>query len=182
MTPRAVNLVHAMALLDAMVIVGAAIAFFIHPPASEAGMLGIVGLFAVIMAIVGILAGSGSILAQLGWMVFLGGLLPGGIELKALAGAWLAAVVFLMPLALSKVLRYSAAGAGPARSFRATRPPSELGDTDAREPHLSAQVRGLLKAGDRLAAIKAYRAETGADYKQAIAVIDTAMHDVQQAV
>ncbi len=60
MTLRSANVVHAMVLLDAMVIVGAGIAFFMHPPASETGMRGIVGLFTVIMAIVGILAGSGS--------------------------------------------------------------------------------------------------------------------------
>jgi len=105
-------------LLDAMVIIGAGIAFFMHPPASETGRRGIVGFFTVIMAIVGILAGSGSILARLEWI----------------------------------------------------------------EPHLSARVRGLLGVGDRLAAVKAYRAETGADYQQAIAVIDAALQDVQRAV
>lgn len=181
MTPRFLKVVHAMVWLDAMVIVGAGIAFFIHPPASETGMRGIVGLFTVIMAIVGILAGSGSVLSRLGWMVFLGGLLPGGIELKALAGAWLPAVVFLMPWFLSKVLLFSA-GASATRSFAATRPPSEFSDTAVGEPHLSARVRGHLEVGDRLAAIKAYRAETGADYKQAIAVIDAALQDAQRAV
>ena len=100
---------------------------------------------------------------------------------KGLAGDWLPAVVLLIPWLMGKAFMASMEAARRA-SVMAVAPgsrPFRAEGTTANS--VSPRVRGLLDVGDRIAAIQAVGAETRADYRQAVAIIDAALQQESQS-
>lgn len=97
-------------LLYVIVLVVTATLYFVRPPAAEvSGTAGIVSIFAVLLAIIGLLAGRGlPYFASAFLAILLGCLLPSWVWLTAACGEkpLLALSILVLPLAVRPVLRH----------------------------------------------------------------------------